>query len=114
MYRSLSCIFGSFFGDVIGAYCKFKKPSKQNIKSIFKGNSKFGDDPWRITDSSEMAMASAFVIMENIKLELSSNYLYYFYGLWHIAKPKDEDNTTKNALKHFEKNGYYKIKFKWK
>ena len=45
MYRSLSCIFGSFFGDAIGAYCKFKKPSKQNIKSIFKGNSKFGDDP---------------------------------------------------------------------
>ena len=109
VYRSLSCIFGSFFGDDIGAYCKFNKPSKQNIKNIFKGNSNFGDDPGQVTDSSEMAMASAFAIMENIKLELNSNYLYYFYGLWHISKPKDEDNTTRKALKHFDKMDITKL-----
>ena len=31
IYRCLSCIFGAFLGDAIGAYCEFKKPSKQNL-----------------------------------------------------------------------------------
>jgi len=112
VYRSLSCIFGSFFGDAIGAYCEFKKPSIQNIKNIFKGNPMFGDDPGQVTDDSEMAIASAFAIMENIKLELNSNYLFYFYGLWHISKPKDEGNTTRKALKPFTKIDITKLNLK--
>ena len=102
VYGCLSCIFGAFFGDSIGAYCEFKKPSKLNINKIFKGNPMFGDAPGQVTDDSEMAMVSAFAIMENENLkELNSNYLYYFYGLWHISHPRDEGNTTRKALKYF-------------
>lgn len=107
IYGCLSCIFGAFFGDAIGAYCEFKKPSIQNINNIFKGNPMFGDDPGQVTDDSEMAMASAFAIMENINLkELNSNFLYYFYGLWHISHPKDEGNTTRKALKYFNEKDF--------
>ena len=102
IYRSLSCILGAFYGDATGAYCEFKKPSKLNINNIFKGNPMFGDDPGQVTDDSEMAMVSAFAIMENTNLkELNSNYLYYFYGLWHISHPRDEGSTTRKALKYF-------------
>ena len=110
IYGCLSSIFGSFFGDAIGAYCEFKKPSLQNINRIFKGNPMFGDSPGQVTDDSEMAMGSAFAIMENINLiELNSNYLYYFYGLWHISHPKDEGNTTRAALKYFAQIDYTKF-----
>ena len=110
IYGCLSSIFGSFFGDAIGAYCEFRKPSVQNINRIFKGNPMFGDSPGQVTDDSEMAMGSAFAIMENINLkELNSNYLYYFYGLWHISHPKDEGNTTRAALKHFAQIDYTKF-----
>ena len=110
VYGCLSSIFGSFFGDAIGAYCEFRKPSVQNINRIFKGNPMFGDAPGQVTDDSEMAMGSAFAIMENINLiELNSNYLYYFYGLWHISHPKDEGNTTRAALKYFAQIDYTKF-----
>ena len=110
IYGCLSSIFGSFFGDAIGAYCEFKKPSVQNINRIFKGNPMFGDSPGQVTDDSEMAMGSAFAIMENKNLkELNSNYLYYFYGLWHISHPKDEGNTTRAALKYFAQIDYTKL-----
>ena len=75
---------------------------EKNINFIFKGNPMFGDAPGQVTDDSEMAMVSAFAIMENENLkELNSNYLYYFYGLWHISHPRDEGNTTRKALKYF-------------
>ena len=110
VYGCLSSIFGSFFGDAIGAYCEFRKPSVQNINRIFKGNPMFGDSPGQVTDDSEMAMGSAFAIMENINLkELNSNYLYYFYGLWHISHPRDEGNTTRMALKYFAQIDYTKF-----
>ena len=109
IYRCLSCIFGAFLGDAIGAYCEFKKPSKQNINNIFKGNPMFGDSPGQVTDDSEMAMSSGYAIMENKKLELDSNYLYYFYGLWHMSMPKDEGITTRKALFHFTKVDHNKF-----
>ena len=104
IYRCLSCIFGAFLGDAIGAYCEFKKPSLDNIKTIFKGNPMFGENPGQITDDSEMAMALAFGIMDTPDIfHLNSEYLFYYYGLWHKSHPRDEGITTRKALKLFDK-----------
>ena len=35
-YLSLSCIFGAFLGDSIGANCEFFKPSDTNYLYIYK------------------------------------------------------------------------------
>ena len=103
MYKCLSCIFGAFLGDAIGGYCEFKGPNPQNMKKIFIGNPLFGDAPGQVTDDSEMAMSSAYAIMDNPEFDnLNSDYFFYFYGLWHISKPKDEGNTTRKALKNFK------------
>ena len=36
------------------------------------------DDQGQVTDDPKMSMVSAFAIMENIKLELNSNYLNFY------------------------------------
>ena len=107
IYNCLSCIFGAFLGDAIGAYCEFKKPNFNNIKKIFKGKPMFGDDPGQVTDDSEMAMSSAFALMDNPELnDINSDICYYYYGLWHISKPRDEGNTTRAALKLFKATNF--------
>ena len=103
VYKCLSCIFGAFLGDAIGAYCEFHQPNTRNINKIFVGNPMFGDAPGQVTDDSEMAISSAFAIMDNPEINnLNSDYLYYYYGLWHLSAPKDEGNTTRKALKDFD------------
>ena len=103
IYKCLSCIFGAFLGDAIGGYCEFKKPNSQNMNKIFVGNPLFGESPGQVTDDSEMAMSSAYAIMENPEFDnLNSDFLFYFYGLWHLSKPKDEGITTRKALKLFK------------
>ena len=118
IYNCLSCIYGAFLGDAIGAYCEFEGPSLNNTKLIFKGNPKFGESPGQVTDDSEMAMASGFAIMDIPESSnLNSDYLYYYYGLWHLSEPEDEGDTTYEALKDFNvfdfnpnrKNNYRKI-----
>ena len=102
-YQCLSCIYGAFLGDALGAYCEFQPASKENIKSIFSGNPMFGDAPGQVTDDSEMAMASAFGIMDNQDmLRLDSDYLYYYYGCWYLSHPRDIGFTTRNALSIFQ------------
>ena len=106
-YKCLSCIFGAFLGDATGAYCEFHEPSEENIKKIFIGNPMFGEDPGQVTDDSEMAISSAFAIMDNPEKDnLNSDYLYYYYGLWHISNPEDEGNTTKKALSKFKASDF--------
>lgn len=103
IYKCLSSIFGAFLGDATGAYCEFKGANITNMNKIFVGNPIFGDSPGQVTDDSEMAMSSAFAIMDNPKFEdLNSDYLFYFYGLWHLSKPKDEGIATRKALKYFQ------------
>ena len=120
IYRCLSCIFGAFLGDAEGGYCEFKGPNKNNYKNIFSGNPIFGDSPGQVTDDSEMAMSCAFALMDNPEFsEINSDYLYYYYGLWHLSRPRDEGNTTRKALKLFKpidfdpnKNNNYELYFK--
>ena len=102
IYQSLSCIFGAFLGDAIGAYCEFKPASKDNIKYIFCGNPLFGDSPGQVTDDSEMAICSAFAIMDNQNmLRINKDYLYYYYGCWYLTQPRDIGFTTRSALMNF-------------
>ena len=107
IYKCLSCIFGAFLGDATGAYCEFKGPNMNNIKKIFVGKPLFGDDPGQITDDSEMGIANAFALMDNPKYsEINSDYCFYFYGLWHISKPRDEGITTRKALRNFKASNF--------
>ena len=99
----MSCIFGAFLGDALGAYCEFKSSSLDNINYIFQGNPMFGDSPGQVTDDSEMAMSCAFGIMDNPDmLKLNSDYLYYYYGCWYLSQPNDIGFTTRNALSRFQ------------
>ena len=107
IYKCLSCIFGAFLGDAIGGYCEFKGPNPKNMNKIFVGNPLFGESPGQVTDDSEMAMSCAYAIMENLEFDnLNSDFFFYFYGLWHISKPKDEGITTKKALKNFKPSDF--------
>ena len=102
LYMCLSCIYGAFLGDALGGYCEFKPASLDNIKYIFYGNPIFGDSPGQVTDDSEMAMSSAFGIMDNPDLnDLDSDYLYYYYGCWYLSHPRDIGFTTRSALRIF-------------
>ena len=103
IYYCLSCIFGGFLGDALGAYCEFKGPNMNNINKILKGKPMFGDDPGQVTDDSEMAMCSGFALMDNPNFDdINSDYLFYYYGLWYKSKPRDIGNTTRKALKIFD------------
>ena len=101
-YLCLSCIYGAFLGDAIGAFCEFEKPDKNNIKKIFHGKPKFGEKEGQVTDDSEMAMCLSFGIMdsENLK-EINPNIIYCYYGAWFKSKPVDIGSTTRKALNHF-------------
>jgi hypothetical protein len=107
LYKCLSCIYGAFLGDALGGYCEFKPASLDNIKYIFYGNPIFGDSPGQVTDDSEMAMSSAFGIMDNPDLnDLDSDYLYYYYGCWYLSHPRDIGFTTRNALRMFNPGAF--------
>ena len=119
-YQCLSCIFGGFYGDALGAYCEFMEASKNNEKFIFQGNPQFGDKPGQVTDDSEMAMSLAYAILDNVHMRrLNPVLLFYYFGAWYYSGPNDIGNATRVALQHFkfhdydvnidpEKNYYYK------
>ena len=113
--RCLSCIYGAFIADSMGAYTEFNKPSKENYKKIFEGNGLYGKKVGSITDDSEMAICLSYGIMssKNIK-EISSVNNYYFYGSWFKSNPIDIGYTTRIALKpfSFDKFDPDKIDFK--
>ena len=104
-YGCLSCIYAAFLGDAIGAFCEFEKPSIKNIKKIFHGKPKFGDNKGQVTDDSEMAMCLSFGIMDSNNLkDINPNIIYNYYGSWAKSKPKDIGRTTRHALNYFDFN----------
>ena len=83
IYKILSCIYGAFLGDAIGAFCEFEEP-KDNSKNIFSTSyTVIGGVPGQVTDDSEMALSLAYAIMDNPKKEeLLVDYIYFYYGAW--------------------------------
>ena len=104
VYKVLSCIYGAFLGDAIGAFCEFKEPNKNNSRDIFKLTSTvIGGELGQVTDDSEMALSLAYAIMDNpVKDQLISDFLYFYYGAWFNTQPLDFGNTTKKALELFD------------
>ena len=108
MYKVLSCIYGAFLGDAMGAFCEFHKPNKNNSKMIFKTETTvIGGVPGQVTDDSEMALSLAYAIMDNPeKKDLISDYIFFYYGAWSQTHPLDIGSTTKKSLKEFNFNKY--------
>ena len=103
IYNVLSCIYGAFLGDAIGAFCEFHKSSKNNSKKIFKEIPVFGQLKGQTTDDSEMAMSFAYAMMDNpLKETIDVNYLYFYYGAWAKSKPIDIGNTTIRAFSKYK------------
>ena len=98
-YLSLSCIFGAFLGDSIGANTEFFEPSHNNHLLIFKNiNGRF--IPGEITDDSEMAMSAAFAYMDakNENDPRIQSLIFYYFCIWGYSSPKDMGNTTAKSL----------------
>ena len=107
-YQVLSCIYGSFLGDALGAFCEFQKPSSNNYKYILNTkNNVIGGIKGQVTDDSEMAMSLAYAIMDNPEKEkIDINYIFFYYGCWYKTSPLDIGHTTKNSLKLFNFNDF--------
>ena len=102
LYKVLSCIYGAFYGDALGAFCEFSKYSKENHKKIFRVTPYFGGEKGQVTDDSEMAMSFAYAIMDIPSKEvLNPNYLYFYYGAWSKSHPIDIGHNIKKALSKF-------------
>jgi len=112
IYQVLSCIFGAFYGDAIGAFCEFLTPNLRNQRNIFNlGATVIGGVKGQITDDSEMALSLAYGLMDMPnKHELDPNYIYFYYGAWSKSHPLDMGSTTTNALKPFNFVDYHPIK----
>ena len=107
LYKSFSCIFGSFLGDSLGSFCEFKPPNRNNYQKINAGTNVFGSEKGMATDDSEMAMSLAYAIMDTPeKDKLNSDFISYYYGLWFCSGPDDIGTATENALKNFTPNSY--------
>ena len=110
-YLSLSCIYGAFLGDSMGASCEFLSPSPKNHQLIFKtkdGNFDIGE----VTDDSEMAISAAFAYLDSISsFDKNSNILYYYYCIWVNTQPKDVGETTIKALENWNQQNIEKTVF---
>jgi len=109
IYSALSCIYGAFLGDAMGAFCEFEKPNKKNSQYIFNyPNTVIGGVQGQVTDDSEMALSLAYAIMDNPKKEeIIPDYIYFYYGSWFKTNPLDFGNTTSIALKDFKFKDYF-------
>ena len=107
VYKVLSCIFGSFYGDAIGSFCEFRKPSNENYTKIFKDEPAFGKKKGQVkgqvTGDSEMSMCLAYAIMDNPEKEIiDPKYLYFYYGAWTKSNPIDMGRTTQASFKNYD------------
>jgi len=111
LYNVLSCIFGAFLGDAMGAFCEFEKPNMKLSKRIFNySNTVIGGVKGQVTDDSEMALSLSFAIMDTPKKEdLSADYIFFYYGAWFKTNPLDYGSTTKKALKNFDFIQYHPL-----
>lgn len=58
--------------------------------------------PGQVTDDSEMAMSSAYAIMDSPELsEINQDILYYYYGIWKSTDPNDIGHTVSSAFQFF-------------
>lgn len=102
IYIALSCIFGAFLGDAMGAYCKFQESNKNLHNQIYKGKPQFGEVVGQVTDNSEMAMSFAYSMMDHSSFDkLMPSFSYYYYGCWKYSHPKDMGDITTKALLPF-------------
>ena len=103
IYNVLSCIFGSFFGDVLGSFCEYSEYNKKNHEKIFKPIPNYKGKIGQVTSDAEMAMSMAYAIMDNPSKEsIDVNYLYFYYGGWAKSKPLDIGITTRKAFEKFD------------
>ena len=108
IYDVLSCIYGAFYGDVLGSFCELSEYDKNNHNKIFKQIPAFGGEIGQITDDSEMAMSMAYAIMDNPSKEnIDVNYLYFYYGAWSKSGPLDIGIATKKAFEKFDFKQYH-------
>jgi ADP-ribosylglycohydrolase len=115
IYNILSCIYGSFMGDGIGAFCEFHKSNPKNYKKIFRDKPVFGQLSGQITDDSEMAMSFGYAMMDNPEKEaISPDYLYFYYGAWAKSKPIDIGKTTHKSFTKFDFNYFHPKKGNFK
>ena len=111
-YLCLSCIFGAFLGDSIGASCEFSPPSTQNHLDIFNSPRNNVFKPGEVTDDSEMAISAAFAYLDIIANkdliekhpDMVQNIIYYYYCIWKNSGPKDIGNATSSALRYWKRN----------
>ena len=114
IYNVLSCIYGSFYGDTLGAFFMFSKDSKDIQKELYK-IPYFDGKKGQATNDYEMAMSLAYAIMDNPSKEsLIPNYLYFYYGAWSSSNPLRIENTIKSALSKFSFNQFHPIKSEFK
>ena len=114
IYNVLSCIYGSFYGDALGAFYMFSKDSKNIQKNIYK-IPYFNGEKGQATNDYEIAMSLAYAIMDNPSKEsLDPNYLYFYYGAWSTSNPLRIENTIKNALSKFNFNQFLPNKTNFK
>ena len=107
LYKSLSCIFGSFLGDSLGAFCEFNPRNKENYKKIEGKRNVFGSEKGMATDDSEMAMSLAYAIMDTPEKDnLNSDFISFYYGLWRKSEPDDIGIATEKALINFIPENY--------
>ena len=109
MYHETSCILGAFLGDSLGSYVEFQKgPELFQYVNFDYINQIWGTSPGQLTDDSEMALCSAYALLDGLLDDgcyINKNRFAFYYGLWLLSEPFDIGNTTKNSL-----NGVYDLK----
>ena len=114
IYNVLSCIYGSFYGDALGAFYMFSKDPKDIQNKLYK-IPYFDGQNGQATNDYEIAMSLAYAIMDNPSKEsLIPNYLYFYYGAWYTSNPLRVENIIKIALSKFNFNQFHPIKSEFK
>ena len=114
IYNVLSCIYGSFYGNTLGAFYMLSKNSKDNQKKLYK-IPYFNGEKGQATNDYEIAMSLAYAIMDNPSKEsLDPNYLYFYYGAWSTSNPLKIESSIKSALSKFNFIQFHPIKSNFK
>jgi ADP-ribosylglycohydrolase len=108
-YYAISSILGAFLGDSMGSYVEFKKGWSRLWKDVdfnYIGPI-WKNSPGQLSDDSEMALSSAYGILDSPLKDLNPDRLMYYYGLWYLTNPINIGITTSNALKQVTNKSLY-------
>ena len=97
---SLGSVLGAFCGDSMGSYYEFKLGSDvlyDSLKLFEVTNPIFQTLPGQFTDDSELAMSSAYGILDS-NGDYNNNKVAYYNGLWLLSGPFDVGITTRNSV----------------